>query len=245
MDGLRGVQAGGELRERVDGNLIIRLMQLEGAQVQALFDALSTSSDVHILSRPVLVTENNQEGHILVGSERPFIQVSRALPTDAGVRDQIIQFRDVGTKLSVIPTINYDGYVRLSVLQEVSQATAETQFGAPVISTREAATQLLVKDGQTVVIGGLVDQQRERIRSGIPLLKDLPILGVLFGSTSWRSVETELFLFLTPHVLATDEDAERAREGVEEAAPRIRKRMPPPLRMSVPSEADTVSLPSR
>ncbi|KPK79764.1 MAG: hypothetical protein AMS25_11470 [Gemmatimonas sp. SM23_52] len=229
LEGVRGLRVQGELHERVLGNLVIQIMQLDGARIEALFEALSTSSDVTILSRPVIVTANNQEAHILVGSERPFVQVARALPTEAPVRDQIIQFRDVGTKLSIVPTINYDGYVRLSVVQEVSQATAETQFGAPVISTREAATQLLVKSGQTVVIGGLVDQQREHVRSGIPLLKDLPFVGALFGSSSWRKVETELFLFLTPHVLESDADADRVRESVEETAPRIRERLPEPL----------------
>lgn len=232
-----------ELRERTLGNLVIRIMQLDGAGIDALFEALSASSDVRIVSRPVLVTANNQEAHILVGSERPFIQVARALPTDAGVRDQIVQFRDVGTKLTVLPTINTDGYVSLSVLQEVSAATAETQFGAPVISTREASTQLLVKDGQTVVIGGLIDRQRERVRSGVPILKDLPILGALFGSTTWRTTNTELFLFLTPHVLATDADVEEAREAAETAAPALDedRRVPLMQRDSVGTDSTSSS----
>lgn len=222
-------QIEGRLSERILGNLVTRIMHLDDVQVDALFEALASSSDVRILSRPVLVTANNQEAHILVGSERPFIQVSRALPTEAAVRDQIVQYRDVGTKLTIIPTINEDGYVTLDVLQEASAATAETQFGAPVISTREAATRLLVKAGQTVVIGGLIDRQREQVRSGVPLLKDLPLLGLLFGSNTWRTTETELFLFMTPHVLATDADAARARESIEQAAPGIRERLPAPL----------------
>ena len=219
----------GTISERVLGNVVARVMHLNDWQVDALIEALSTSSDVKILSRPVLVTANNQEAQILVGSERPFIQVSRALPTDAAVRDQIVQYRDVGTKLSILPTINADGYVNLIVRQEVSAATAETQFGAPVISSREASTRLLVRDGQTAVIGGLIDRQRERVRSGIPLLKDLPVLGALFGSTSWRSTETELFLFLTPTVLETDADVDAATDALKEAAPEIGKRVPGPL----------------
>jgi general secretion pathway protein D len=219
----------GRLSERVLGNLVVEIMHVDGVQVDALFEALSTSADVKILSRPVLVTANNQEASILVGSERPFIQVARALPTDAAVRDQIVQYRDVGTKLSIIPTINQDRYVTLTLRQEVSAATSETQFGAPVISTREATTRLLVKDGQTVVIGGLIDRQRERVRSGVPLLKDLPLIGVLFGSSSWRTVETELFLFLTPHVLETDVEVERATDAVKAAAPKVGKRVPEPL----------------
>ncbi len=229
----------GSLGERILGNLIMRIMHLDALRVDALFEALSTSSDVSILSRPVLVTVNNHEASILVGTQQPFIQVSRALPTEAAVRDQVVQFRDVGTKLTVIPTINYDGYVTLSLVQEVSVATEQIQFGAPVISTREVSTLLFVRDGQTVVIGGLIDRQRERTRSGIPLLKDIPIIGALFGSSSWRTVETELFLFLTPHVLATDEDVDAARERIEEAASAISERMTLPISAGDGARADT------
>ena len=123
---------------------------------------------MRIVSRPVILAQNNQEARILVGSERPFVQVSRSLPTDAAVRDQVIQYRDVGTKLTITPTINADGYVNLQVLQEVSTATAETQFGAPVISTREASTHLFVKNGHTAVLGGLIDRQQEKTRVGHP-----------------------------------------------------------------------------
>lgn len=236
-------QISGTLSEPILGNLAVEIMHVNELKVDALFEALATSSDVKILSRPVLVTANNHEAHILVGSERPFIQVSRALPTDAGVRDQIVQYRDVGTKLTLIPTINDDGYVSLVLRQEVSAATSELQFGAPVISTREASTRLLVANGQTVVIGGLIDRQQERIRSGVPLLKDVPIIGALFGSSSWRTVETELFLFMTPHVLETDEDIDRARENVEQAAPRIREQVPPPLVAPDTARADTTAAP--
>jgi general secretion pathway protein D len=216
------VRVEGQVTERILGKVVLRIMQLNGAGIDALFEALSQNSNVSIISRPVLVTLNNEEAHFMVGSQRPFIQVARTLPTEAAVRDQVIQYRDVGTKLTILPTINYDGYVTLRLLQEVSAATAETQFGAPIISTREASTQLFIKDGQTVVIGGFIESQRERTRSGIPLLKDLPIVGALFGSSSWRSFETELFLFVTPRILATDLDAEQVREGIEGAFPILR-----------------------
>ena len=113
-----------------------------------------------MLSRPLVLAENNLEARILVGSQRPFVQVFRSLPTDAAVRDQVVQYRDVGTSLSLLPTINPDGYVNLQVKQEVSAATAEQQFGAPVISTREASTHLFVKDGETVVMAGIIPAGR-------------------------------------------------------------------------------------
>jgi general secretion pathway protein D len=114
----------------------------------------------------------------------------------------------VGTKLTVRPTINQDGYVSLVIQQEINAATNETQFDAPVISTREASTQVLVRDGQTIVIGGLRDQQKDRVRSGVPVLSGIPLLGGIFGSTSSRKTETELYLFLTPRIIRTDTDVD-------------------------------------
>jgi general secretion pathway protein D len=190
------------------GDLVLQLMNLGKANIDAVLRTSQLKGDVEIISRPVLLASNNTEARFLVGSQRPFIQVSRSLPTDAPARDQVVQYRDVGTKLTVRPTINQDGYVSLVIQQEINAATNETQFDAPVISTREAATQVLVRDGQTIVIGGLRDQQRDEVRSGVPLLSGLPIVGGIFGSTSRRKTATELYLFLTPRIIRTDADAD-------------------------------------
>lgn len=183
--------------------------------IEATLSALASTGDVHILSRPVVHAQNNQEAFFLVGSERPFVQVSQALPTDQLVRNDVVSYRNVGTSLTITPTINEEGYVNLLLTQEVSSATSEVQFGAPVISTREATTQVLARNGQTVVVGGLVDRQSDRTRSGIPLLKDIPILGYLFGSTRETVSNSELFLFLTPYIVANDDDADRVRGEIE------------------------------
>ncbi|HEX2091665.1 MAG TPA: secretin N-terminal domain-containing protein [Longimicrobiaceae bacterium] len=206
------------------GHLVIEVKRLGGIDLDVALSTLASAGRVRILSRPIVLAQNNQEARILIGAQRPFIQVFRALPTEAAVRDQVVQYRDVGTSLTIRPTINPDGYVNLELTQEVSNATSETQFGAPVISTREASTHLFVKDGRTVVLGGLTEQQRDQSRSGIPFLKDIPILGALFGFTRNNSFRSEFFLFLTPHIIETDEDAERIRarvEGTELAGPQL------------------------
>jgi len=190
------------------GDLVIRVMTLGHGRVDATIRAAASRGDVRIVSRPVLLASNNTEARLLVGSQRPFVQVSRSLPTETATRDQVVQYRDVGTKLTVRPTINYDGYVSLQIQQEVNAATSETQFDAPIISTREASTRVLVRDSQTIVIGGLRDLQRSATQGGIPLLSRIPILGGLFGGASRRSNETELYLFLTPRILRTDADAD-------------------------------------
>lgn len=200
--------AGGSVTGASLGDVVIQLMHLGHAQIDATLTAAASRGDVQIISRPVLLASNNQEARILVGSQRPFVQVSRSLPTETPTRDQVVQYRDVGTRLTVRPTINEDGYVSLLIQQEVNQATSEVAFDAPVISTREAATQVLVKDGQTIVLGGLRDHQRDVTRSGVPILSSLPIIGGLFGSASRQTTETELYLFLTPRILKTDADAD-------------------------------------
>ena len=191
----------------------LRFFRLGNLNVDATLAALSVQGDVRILSRPIIQVQNNQEARILVGSQVPFVQVSQV--SDFGGVNEVVQYRDVGTSLNILPTINESGYVNLLLTQEVSSVTDEIQFDAPVISTREATTQILARSGQTVVIGGLVEQQTAKQRSGIPFLMDIPLLGHLFSSTREVARYSELFLFLTPFVVASDEDAERLRLEIE------------------------------
>ncbi len=203
------------------GDLVIQLMGLSKYAIDATLRIAQSKGNVEIVSRPVLLASNNVEAQILVGSQRPFVQVSRSLPTDTPTRDQVVQYRDVGTKLTVRPTINQDGYVSLVIQQEINQATGEVAFDAPVISTREAMTQVLVRDGQTIVLGGLRDLQKERTSSGIPILSGLPIIGGVFGTTSRQMSSTELYLFLTPRIIRTDADADSL------TVPRLPRETPP------------------
>lgn len=197
------------------GDFALRVMGIGKLDLDATLRLAAARGNVRILTRPVVLATNNQEAQIVVGSQRPFVQVQRALPTDNASRDQVIQYKDVGTKLTVRPTISSDGTVQLEVTQEVSTATSELAFDAPVISTRSVQTQLLVRDGQTVALGGLTDRQREARQQGIPLLSSIPLIGGLFGGAKRQTVETELFVFLTPRVIRTDEDAARLAEPMK------------------------------
>jgi type II secretory pathway component GspD/PulD (secretin) len=210
------------------GDFVLRIMHLGTRDLTATLSAASTRGDVSILSRPVLLAANNENAEILVGSQRPFIQVQRALPTDAPLRDQVVQFKDVGTRLSVRPTITEDGYVTLQVVQEVNAATAEVAFDAPVISTRTIQTRLLVRSGQTAVLGGLIDSQRDETRAGLPLLSSIPILGGLFGRQVQRTTETELFVFLTPRVIRNDQELDDATEAAGTETRQMRQRVTNP-----------------
>jgi type II secretory pathway component GspD/PulD (secretin) len=204
------------------GDFTLRVMGAGGYDLNATIRAAAGRGDVKIVSRPVVLTANDEQAEVVVGSQRPFVQVSRSLPTDAGVRDQVVQYKDVGTKLTVRPTISIDGTVQLNVVQEVSNATTETAFDAPVISTRSIRTDLLVKDGQTIALGGLTDKQHDVQSAGIPILSSIPLLGGLFGRQSRNTTETELFIFLTPRVIRTDEDAQRLTDPMRKRADQVK-----------------------
>jgi len=210
----------------VPSGFSLRFFRLGNINVDATLQALSLQGDVRILSRPIIQVQNNQEARILVGSQVPFVQVSQV--SDLGNVNEVVQYRDVGTSLTILPTINEAGYVNLLLTQEVSSVTDEIQFNAPVISTREATTQILARSGQTVVIGGLVERQTATVRSGIPILMDIPLLGFLFRSTREVVRNSELFLFLTAFVVATDEDAELLRLEIEGNAELLESLVPIP-----------------
>ncbi len=198
------------------GDFVIRVMRRGSTNIEAVLRAAASRGDARIISRPVVLAVNNESAELLVGSQRPFIQVQRSLPTDAPSRDQVVQYRDVGTRLAVRPTISTDGYVALQITQEVNAATAETQFDAPVISTRNVQTRIVVRDSQTIVLGGLTDQQRETTQGGTPFLSSIPWIGGLFGRVSRRSTVTEFFLFLTPRIIRDDDDVKRVTDPLEE-----------------------------
>lgn len=208
-------------------------------------NALQSRGELRVLSLPIIIAQNNKQAILNVGSRRPFVQVSQSVPNDPLGRVETIQYLDVGTVLTITPTINADGYVNLQVQQTANSATNEVQFDAPVLSTREATTQVFVRDGQTTVIGGLADNTRDRGRSGIPILSRIPILGALFGSTTRNDVTSELFLFLTPHVVSGDEDLDRLRDAVREGSVLL-KQVPtdPMIPPSVTTDTIAVPLPT-
>jgi general secretion pathway protein D len=203
------------------GDFALRVMRQGPRSLDATLRAAASRGDARILSRPILLAINNESAEILVGSQRPFVQVQRSLPTDAPSRDQVVQYRDVGTRLLVRPTISADGFIALQVTQEVNAATSETQFDAPIISTRTVQTRLVVRDSQTVVLGGLSDRQRDNSQRGVPFLSAIPWVGGLFGQSVRRATETEFFLFLTPRIMRDDDDVERLTTPYKDKAGRV------------------------
>lgn len=186
-------------------------------RVTAVFRALASENRLNVLSTPRILASNNEEASILIGSEVPFAQVS----SFGGVSDRVVQsvqFRDVGLQLEVVPRVNAEREVSLEVRQQNS-SLASSSFGnldAPTITTREAKTSLVVGDGRTVVLGGLIESQRQRRESGVPVLKEIPLLGNVFKSVENTTMKRELIITLTPYIVGSDAEAEELRRHLEE-----------------------------
>lgn len=185
-------------------------------------NALQTRGNVRLLALPVLIAQNNREAVLNVGSSVPFVQVSQTGGFDPLARVQTVQYLPVGKQLTITPTINADGYVNMAVVQTNDDVTNNLLFDAPIINQRQAQTSVFVRDGQTTVIGGLSDNTEDVSTSGIPVLSRIPFLGALFGNTRRSTRTTELFLFLTPHIVSSDEDIDRLREQVRNGVPSLR-----------------------
>lgn len=215
IPGSGNTTVGGESGRTGDGpvDLVVRALNLGGIDLNLILEAGERRSNVIILDRPLLLAANNEQAEINVGEQRPFVQVQRS--TDGGVLDEVVQYKDVGTRLAVLPTISADGFVQLQVTQEVNSVQASSAgSSAPVITTRSVTTELLVRDGHTAVLGGLANSQRDRSSSGIPFLSDIPLIGGLFGRKERDNSQFELFIFITPHVIDSDQAMDEAAEEI-------------------------------
>lgn len=173
--------------------------------------ALQSNSAVNIVSTPQIMTLDNEEAKIVVGRNVPFPSMTSR---DAN-NNPIVSYtrEDVAITLKVTPQINESNYVTLEVYQEVTEvensADAESVAeSGPTTSKRQAETTVLVRDNQTVVIGGLIGSTDTEIETKVPLLGDLPLIGALFRSKSQSSRKTNLLIFLTPHVISDPADLE-------------------------------------
>ena len=166
--------------------------------------ALSQVAELEVLSRPSILTRNNQEAVITVGQEVPFIRNTRILQD--GQQLNTVEYEDIGIILRVTPQIRKDGLVAMDVTPEISTLTGETvpiaaNVSAPIFAKRSAETAVVVPDGETVVIGGLMEDQKTEAIRQVPGLARIPVLGNLFRRKITNKAKTELLIFLTPHIV--------------------------------------------
>ncbi len=183
--------------------------------ISATLQALEESRAVNILATPSIMAANNKEALIRVGEEVPFLKDFRAFQ---GETIQSYDYRNVAIELIVTPRVTADREVALAahlIIKKIVGIDAKLQV--PILGTREAKTHAVVKDGQTMVIGGLMKDDVTTVKTGIPILKDIPLLGYLFRRTEKRRDKSELLVFLTPRVILSAEDAARITQEREAA----------------------------
>ena len=185
------------------------------SNLAALITAAQTDNNFNIISTPQLMTLDNEEASVVVAENIPF---STRVDEGTAVTDRAIQsleYRDVGVTLKVTPQINEKRFVKLKIFEEISRVVSETTqvtptqvVLAPTTTKRTAETNVQVRDGQTVVIAGLVGDNVDISSTKVPCLGDIPIVGWLFKSETRNTTRTNLLIFLTPYIVATPEEAE-------------------------------------
>lgn len=182
--------------------------------VKLLVQALADNNKAKILSSPHILVSDNREARIQVGDQIPIATSTTTTPITGGTSvtnttTSTIQYKDTGTILKVKPQVNDSGLVALELTQEVSKGKTIPILGTEQfqITKKEITTNLVVQDGQTIVIGGLIDETGTKGRSGIPFLSKIPLLGYLFGSTVDDFTRSELVILLTPRVIRNQQEA--------------------------------------
>lgn len=181
---------------------------LSGTNQRALLSTLVNQTDTTIISSPQVLVLNNETATVNVGDQVPIVTSetnNSAEPTTTV--DKTIQYKDTGVILEVTPQINYNGIILLDIKQTVSNAV-ETTTGvesSATIQSREVETKLAVKDGQSIMIGGMIKKDDGVTESGIPLLMDIPVLGYLFKYERDSTTKTELLIMVTPYVIETED----------------------------------------
>ena len=184
---------------------------ITGEDFSFLLHALQSDGSLQVLSRPALMVENNEAANIIIGDNVPFLRGTQV--SDSGSTQSNIQYEKVGIKLHVTPHINPDGFVNLEIMPEISAlnqgsgVTISEGVTAPTFQERSAETVVTVKDGETVVIGGLIQTQEDESESKVPIFGDIPYVGNLFRSTQSTRRRTELLMVLTVNVVRDEYQA--------------------------------------
>ncbi len=198
-------------------------------KLKGLINLLASEGRADILASPHIMAANNQEATIMIGEEVPTL-TSQSVPLvsqTTSFQTSTVQYRNTGIILTVKPQINANGMVTLDIAQEVSSAntTSTGVNSTPTFTVRQAKTSLITGDNQTVVLGGLIREDKTTSQAGIPGLRKLPLFGPLFGSGKVSKQKTELIVLITPHIITNLEEGAKIthdmkyKVGMEEAPP--------------------------
>jgi general secretion pathway protein D len=203
--------------------------------ISAMVNVYKQDKDVNILSTPQILTTDNEEATIIVGQNVPF--QTRSAAESASETYSSFEYRDVAITLKITPQISQDRLVRLNISQELTKLTeaAETVDFKPTTLKRTIETTVIVEDGHTVVIGGLIDDSSTITEQKVPLLGDIPLLGWLFKYKSKAFDKTNLYVFLTPRVIQHPAEASELYEQKKNEMDTIREGS---IKMYIPKEPE-------
>ncbi len=183
---------------------------LTGQDFNVFLNAMNTDRKFQVLSTPRIFTSNNAEAQINISQRVPYVLSSREDPN--GNLTFTYAFEDVGIVLTVTPRITSNGYVTMEINQTANDLEGFTTFNAPIINQRQADTTVSVKDGETIILGGIIRSTVSSTVRKVPILGDIPILGNIFKSSDKQNVKTELLVFLRPRIVRDPEEAKKLRE---------------------------------
>lgn len=176
-------------------------------KIIAQLQIFASNSKANVLANPILVTADNKAANISITDEIPINSTTLSTAGGTNVTSTTVEFRSVGIKLDITPKINSDNFVNLKINQEISSRGVDVGT-TPSFNTRQVNTEVVLKDNQILVMGGLMRTNSTDTVSGVPILKDLPYIGKLFGTESTTLSKTELMIFITPHVISNNQDSE-------------------------------------
>jgi general secretion pathway protein D len=223
-----------------------------GNNLQVALRALEQSGDTKVLSAPSTVVLNNQETTFKVGQKIPIVQtylvpgVGVGSPSGAFNAGQV-QYIDTGVLLDVVPRVSPGGLVYMDVQQIVSNPTTRDQNGNYTIANRSLSTEVAVQSGQTVLLGGLIQQTDSVQDNGVPFLNRIPVLGRLFGTTDRSKTRSELIVLITPRIIRNPEDARRVTDEYETNFESLKPILPHGASTSAPepAPADSATMPAQ
>ena len=193
------------------GGGLTYFLTMRNTKLDAVVRLLASSSRFKVLSTPIIQTLHNKEASIIVGESRPVPTSTISDATGSGVATRAtIEFKDIAIELKVLPRINPDGYVTMQIEQKVNDFAGNVTVAGvsvPIITKREAKAEVAVRNESTIVLGGLIREDKNLTESRVPILGDIPVLGLLFKKKSNTKNRTELIVFLRPTVLRNDLEA--------------------------------------
>jgi general secretion pathway protein D len=183
------------------------------ANPRVILNALSTITDVKVLSAPSVVVMDNQPALLQVGDEIPISTGVATLLSNANTPVvNTIEMRNTGVILKVLPHVYSNGSIQMEIEQEISNVVNPNQSLTPTISQRRVHSTIAVTSGQTVLLGGLISDQTQKTKAGLPILNEIPVIGNIFGNTSGQKQRTEIIMFIKPQLVRNSLDARQVAE---------------------------------